>query len=119
CTRAWQRGWKTFFEPESRVIHDHKGTIKSFFPAIEIKIIKRKNRFFFLWLHLSTRKLFFSHIPWIFFRSLLRLLKLDVAYAIGLFRALSALRKVIELRGGLQSPKGTKPLEEIIKEIGH
>ncbi|MCK4792667.1 MAG: glycosyltransferase, partial [Desulfobacteraceae bacterium] len=27
CTRAWRRGWKTYFEPESTVVHDHQGTI--------------------------------------------------------------------------------------------
>lgn len=118
-TRAWCRGWQTFFEPESRVVHDHcQGTISRFFPAKRIKIIKRRNRFFYLWLHLSAGKLIFSHFPWIFFRLPLRLLKMDTVYAIALFKALCSLREVIKLRNALQAEHTTKSLEEIIKEIG-
>ena len=94
CTRAWRRGWKTYFEPESTVVHDHQGTIKRFFPVKRIKIIKRRNRFFYLWLHLSTRKLLFFHIPWIFFRLL------------------------IKLRGKLLQESTINSLEDIIEEIG-
>jgi GT2 family glycosyltransferase len=119
CTRAWRRGWQTFFEPKSRVVHNHKGTIKRFYPAKRIKIIRRRNRFFYLWLHLSVGKLVFSHFPWIFFRLLLRLLRIDTVYAIALFKALLRLREVLKLRGRLEREHTPKSLEEIIKEIGN
>lgn len=119
CTRAWQRGWQTFFEPESRVVHDHRGTIKRFFPAKRIKIIRRRNRFFYLWLHLSASKLIFSHFPWIFFRLPWRLLQMDTVYAIALFKALCVLQEVIKLRGGLEPQHARRSLEEIIEEIGY
>ena len=118
CTRAWRRGWKTYFEPESTVVHDHQGTIKRFFPVKRIKIIKRRNRFFYLWLHLSTRKLLFFHIPWIFFRLLLRLLQLDIVYAMALFKSLFNLGEVIKLRGKLLQESTINSLEDIIEEIG-
>ncbi len=48
-TRAWKRGWQTIFEPESTVVHDHYGsTIKRFFSATRIKVIKRRNRFYYI-----------------------------------------------------------------------
>lgn len=118
CTRAWRRGWKTYFEPESTVVHDHQGTIKRFFPVKRIKIIKRRNRFFYLWLHLSTRKLLFFHIPWIFFRLFLRLLRLDIVYAMALFKSLFNLGEVIKLRGKLLQESTINSLEDIIEEIG-
>ncbi|OEU81206.1 MAG: hypothetical protein BA872_07495 [Desulfobacterales bacterium C00003060] len=118
CTRAWQRGWQTLFEPESRVVHDHQGTIERFFPAKRVKVIRRRNRFFYLWLHLSTSKLILSHFPWIFFRLPLRLLQVDTVYAIALFKALSSLGGVIKLRRGLEAQYARMSLEEIIKEIG-
>jgi GT2 family glycosyltransferase len=43
-TRAWHRGWKTIFEPESTIIHDHEGTISRLLIAKKIKIIKRRNK---------------------------------------------------------------------------
>ena len=119
CTRAWRRGWKTYFEPESTVVHDHQGTIKRFFPVKRIKIIKRRNRFFYLWLHLSTRKLIFFHIPWIFFRLFLRLLQLDILYAIALFNALLSLGEVFGQRSRLNRELGIKSLEKILDEISH
>ena len=117
-TRAWKRGWQTIFEPESIVVHDHYGTIKRFFSATRIKVTKRRNRFFYLWLHLSTNKLIFSHFPWILFRLLSRLLRLDIIYVIALFKALSNLKTVIKSRGKLMTENHRKSLEEIIEEIG-
>jgi GT2 family glycosyltransferase len=117
-TRAWKRRWQTIFEPESTVVHDHIGTIKRFFPATKIKVIKRRNRFFYLWFHLSTKKLIFSHFPWIIYRLLLRLLRLDMVYIIALFKALSNLGKVIKSRVKLKTENHRKSLEEIIEEIG-
>ena len=119
-TRAWRRGWQTFFEPKSKVIHDHyQGTIKRFFPEKKVKIIGRRNRFFYLWLHLSASRLIFSHFPWIFFRLPLRLLQLDTVYAMALFKALSSLREVVKLRGNLKKEQYTKSLEKVIIEIGY
>lgn len=115
-TRAWKRGWQTIFEPESTVVHDHYGTIKRFFSAKRIKVTQRRNRFFYLWLHLSTNKLVFSHFPWILFRLLYRLLRLDIVYLIALFKALSNLETVIQSRGELKSENHEKSLEEIIEE---
>ena len=117
-TRAWQRGWKTYFEPESKVVHDHSSTIKRFFPYKKIRIIKRRNRLFYLWLHLSVPKLFFSHLPWVLVRLLTRLLRFDTVYALALFSALLRAGEVIRSRSnpGMKAvPK--KPLEEILAEI--
>jgi GT2 family glycosyltransferase len=118
CTRAWKLGWKTYFEPESRVVHHHSSTINRFFAVNKTKMIRRRNRLFYLWLHLSTRKLICSHIPWIFVRLPLRLLRFDSTYVIALFWALANVRKVIKLRSspGMRAI-GKKPLEEILASI--
>ena len=116
CTRAWQRGWKTFFEPDSRVIHDHVGTIRRFYSAKKIKIIQRRNRLFYLWLYLSSRKIVFSHVPWVFVRLMTRLVKMDLVYPIALFKALCGLGKVIRLKKTNRRKPILMPLEEILKE---
>jgi len=116
-TRAWQHGWQTYFEPQSIVNHDHLGTINRFFATRQIKIIQKRNRLFYLWLHLSTRKLFFSHIPWVFFRLLTRLLKMDLIYIAALFRALLRLGEIIRLRREFTGQGDIKSLEKIIEDI--
>jgi GT2 family glycosyltransferase len=117
-TRAWQRGWKTYFEPRSRVVHDHSSTIKRFFPAKKTKIIKRRNRLFYLWLHLSKSRLFFSHIPWILVRLVTRLLRLDSVYALALASALARVAEIARLKSApAMEAAGKKPLEDILAEI--
>jgi len=117
-TRAWKLGWKTYFEPESKVVHDHSSTIKRFFPGKKTKIIRRRNRLFYLWLHLSTPRLFFSHIPWILVRLLTRLLRFDAVYALALFSALRKVGEVFKLRSSPAMKDANKnPLEEILAEI--
>jgi GT2 family glycosyltransferase len=117
-TRAWQHGWKTYFEPRSRVVHDHSSTIRRFFPSKQTKIIRRRNRFFFLWLHLSRRRLFFSHIPWIFVRLALRLLRLDGVYVLALASALVRVAEIAKLRSApAMDAAGRKTLEDILTDI--
>ena len=116
--RAWRQGWQTFFDPESKVVHDHQqGTIKRFFAARDIRIIRRRNRFFTLWLHLATSTRIFSHLPWTLLRLPWRMLRMDTAHAMGLIKALSRLTEVISLRGDLKRQLSNKSWEEIIREI--
>jgi GT2 family glycosyltransferase len=117
-TRAWKQGWKTYFEPQSRVVHDHSNTINRFFSKKKTKIIRRRNRLFYLWLHLSRRKLLLSHIPWIFVRLVLRSLRLDGVYALALFSALARVKEVAKLRSDMNKGEvGQKSLEEILAGI--
>ena len=117
--RGWQQGWKTYFEPASTVVHDHRqGTISRFFTAKKIKITKKRNRFFYLWLHLSTPTLIFSHLPWILLRLLGRLVRLDAAFILGFFSALPAFGRVMKLRKQYGPAATGKSLEDVLSEIG-
>jgi hypothetical protein len=62
--------------------------------------------------------LFFSHIPWIFVRLVVRLLRFDGVYALALASALIRVREIAKLRSNLAVGKaGRKPLEDILAEI--
>jgi GT2 family glycosyltransferase len=115
--RAWCNGWQTVFEPRSSVVHDHVGTIRRFFSHSRIRLIRKRNRFFYQWLHLSARKLFFSHIPWIFLRLPARLFKMDVIYPIALIQALLMLMTVISARKQLNRQGSRRSLEQILEHI--
>jgi GT2 family glycosyltransferase len=119
-TRAWQRGWKTYFEPRSRVVHDHSSTIKRFFSVKKTKIIRKRNRLFYLWLHLSKRRLILSHIPWIFVRLISRMLRLEGVYALALVSALMRVTEIARLRATpAMDAADRKPLEDILADITH
>jgi GT2 family glycosyltransferase len=117
CTRAWLRGWQTLFEPRSRVVHDHVGTIKRFFHAQKIRTIRTRNRFLYLWLYCSRHRLILSHAPWTAFRLLLRLLRLDLTFPIALLQSLAHLRSVNALRSEMKHSRLFKPLHQLLKEI--
>ena len=117
-TRAWQRGWQTYFEPASIVVHDHRqGTISRSFAVSRIKRVKKRNRFIYHWLHLSLPTLIISHFPWILLRLLGRVLRLDVAFVLGFFSALTAVGQVINLRRNYGPTVSGKSLEDILSEI--
>jgi len=116
-TRAWRKGWQTIFEPRSMVTHDHIGTIKRFFAKKKIKVIRKRNRFFYLWLHFSTSRLIFLHFPWSLIRLPLRILKLDFVYPMAFFKALLQMGEVIHLRKKLKKQLGEVTLEEILENI--
>jgi hypothetical protein len=111
------RGWQTLFDPRSRVVHDHVGTIKRFFHAKKIRTIRTRNRFLYLWLYSSRHRLVLSHIPWTAFRLLLRLLRLDLTFPIALLQSLAHLRSVKTLRSEMKQSRPFKPLHQLLREI--
>ena len=117
CTRAWLRGWQTLFDPRSRVVHDHVGTIKRFFHAKKIRTIRTRNRFLYLWLYCAPHRLILSHIPWTAFRLLLRLLRLDLTFPVALLQSLARLHAVNALRFEMKQSRPFKPLHQLLKEI--
>jgi GT2 family glycosyltransferase len=117
CTRAWMRGWRTLFDPRSKVVHDHVGTIKRFFRAKKIRTIRTRNRFLYLWLYCSRHRLILSHVPWTAFRLLLRLLRLDLTFPIALMQGLVHLRSVKTLRSEMKQSRPYKPLHQLLREI--
>jgi GT2 family glycosyltransferase len=118
CTRAWIKGWQTLFEPQSRVIHDHAGVIRLHFDARRVRIIRLRNRFFYLWLHLSRKKILFSHVPGIVYRLLFRSLQLDMTYMTALLLAGARLKELMTIRAQMKSNlEAVKPLEKILTDI--
>ncbi len=62
CWRAWKRGWKILFEPESTVRHDHQSTIGKVTPRRDIETIWRRNRLLFTWRNITDGQLLTLHI---------------------------------------------------------
>jgi GT2 family glycosyltransferase len=116
-TRAWKRGWKTFFEPRSVVVHDHIGTIRRFFRDRQVRTIRKRNRFLYLWLHLSTKKLLLSHFPWILLRLPGRLLQLDLVFVMALLKAVMHWKEVYRLRSKPGRVDKGLSLEDILDQL--
>ena len=59
--RAWKRGWRVLYEPDSRVYHLHHGTISRFFSQDYKKIMERKNELLFIWKNIHSPILWREH----------------------------------------------------------
>jgi GT2 family glycosyltransferase len=46
---AWKRGWKVLYQPQSRVWHEHRGTIGRKFNEHEIQTVLKKNYLIWCW----------------------------------------------------------------------
>ncbi len=113
CVRAWRQGWKSVFVPSSSVIHQEAGAIKTQEKTDFVKIIQRRNSFYFEWSHLSVYRLVcFRSLFWL--RQLIgRIIKGDKIYLKGLLLALKGLKLVIAHRAMTRS-SSNMTFEEVI-----
>jgi len=117
CMRAWKKGWKTYFEPGSMVTHDHRSTIKRFFSSMKIRSVRRRNRFIYLWLHLSVQAIVFKHLPWIIPRLMGRIIRVDIPFLLGFYQALSSVKTIARIRDQWQKEGDTTNLEELLDKL--
>jgi len=97
--RALKSGYKVVFEKESVVLHEHeKGAIKSRYSPFKIKTIAYRNQFIFTWKNLTDLDLLIRHIFLIPFYLIRAIFSFDLAFILGLFKALFLLPKIIESR---------------------
>lgn len=59
--RAWKRGWKVLFCPESKVIHKHRSTSGRLNKAYLERVIQR-NRLLFIWKNITQPGMVFQHL---------------------------------------------------------
>lgn len=66
--RAWKRGWKIYWLPDKKVIHDHdSSTISSSFSRTFINQTALRNQFIFTWKNITDFRLFISHHLYLLF----------------------------------------------------
>ena len=114
--RAWYRGWSTYFEPRVSVIHQSQGSIKDNVKRAYVKRIRRRNRYFLEWMHMSKVQLLFSTLPWSVFQLLGELLILDRTNLKGFFDAVVALPDVLKARREVMNSRHVS-LEKIVEAI--
>ena len=87
--RAWQKGYKCFFEPLSKVDHFHaEGAIKKTRSNFYIKSVSYKNQFLFIWKNINDYVWTAQHILWLPYHFAVAILRFDWAFFVGFFWAL-------------------------------
>jgi len=67
--RAWKKGYKIIWAPDSQVIHHHASSFAKLKPSF-INTIKQRNELLFTWQNFSEKKYLFQHLIFIFFHTL-------------------------------------------------
>lgn len=99
CYRAWKRGFRVIYEPDSVVVHEHQGTIGRIFGVSTALSVNRRNRILFVWKNITSRRMLWSkHIPAIVLRFLFGVLVLDFSFYAALAAALRRLPRTLERR---------------------
>ncbi len=96
--RAWQRGWRTLFEPRSVVVHAEEGSISENTQREKVRCIQRRNGFLFEWIHISNRFLLFYFFPRYIRQLCGRILAGDKIFCRGLADAAKKLPEVLAAR---------------------
>lgn len=99
--RAYKAGYKCLFEPKTKVVHEHEGTInETNFKKRYIETIKQRNRLILTWKNIDSSSLFLSHLS--------GLLKMSISRPGYLKIIVKALRRVgvIPLFFGKESKNG-------------
>lgn len=58
---AWKRGWRVLYQPQSKVWHEHRGTIGKKFSSDYIQAIVRKNFVLFAWKNIHAPSMLLQH----------------------------------------------------------
>jgi GT2 family glycosyltransferase/glycosyltransferase involved in cell wall biosynthesis len=58
---AWKRGWKTMYQPASKVFHEHRGTIGKKFSEAYIQGVLKKNFLLFTWKNIHQWSFLVEH----------------------------------------------------------
>jgi len=97
--RAWRRGWHSYFEPRTSLVHQSVGAIRSHVKMKQVKCIRRRNRYILEWIHLKPTQLIFINFPISIFQLLGELITLDFVNLKGFALAVTKIPQVMRARG--------------------
>lgn len=115
--RAWRRGWYSYFEPSTSLVHQSVGSIRSNVKMKQIKCIRRRNRYILEWVHLTPAQLLFINLPMSFFQLLGELITLDTVNLKGFALALTKIPEVLKSRSRIKAT-AQMDIQEVFAIIG-
>jgi GT2 family glycosyltransferase len=116
--RAWRRGWYSYFEPRSSLVHQSVGSIRANVKMKQVKCIRRRNRYILEWIHLTPAQLAIKAIPMSIFQLLGELITFDLVNLKGFLLALSKLPEVLAARARVKNSEKFS-LKKVFEIIGN
>jgi GT2 family glycosyltransferase len=85
--RGLKRGWKVLFDPQCKIMHCHRGSIRSSNSKRQIGIIQTRNKILFFWKNISSVRLWMYHLTGMSFYLLTSWLTGNLIFYSSLWRA--------------------------------
>lgn len=98
CFRAYRRGWKAFYCPESVVYHYGQASFKKVFGFSKIRRINRRNLYLFVWKNIRDPFLLVEHLFFIPLHILKYIFKGEWDFLFGLIDATFCFPKALKRR---------------------
>lgn len=98
CFRAYRRGWKGVYCPESVVYHIGQASFKKSFGSSGIRRINRRNLYLFVWKNIRDPWLVIQHVVLIPFQLLKYIVTLRFDFLAGFFQAVGRLPRALQKR---------------------
>ncbi len=95
--RAWKRGWKTLYQPASKVAHLHSATISKM-PKRRVDEIKARNSLLFIWRNLEDNSILREHRFWMPLVLVKRVFCGDRAFVRGFLKAWRSRSQALRFR---------------------
>lgn len=95
--RAWKRGWKSLYQPDSTVYHQHSASISRLKKGL-VDSVKARNGLFFIWRNIEDQSLLKAHRQWLPFIAARRTMAGDISFARGLKAAWARRNEAEEAR---------------------
>lgn len=114
--RAWRHGWKTIFDPRSKIVHPTGSTINRYNKPWRVKMIFHRNYILLHWIHLSPGNIWSKQVPWMLLRMLRDVIRFDWVKVISIFAALQNISKALKLRGSLKK-EGVESFESVLEKL--
>lgn len=98
CFRAWKRGYKCYYQPESVVYHKGAESFNSRFGVNGTLVINSRNVFLFMWKNISSPLFLFEHIVLLFPRLIFACLRGQTVFVYGFLKAIPLLPRALKKR---------------------
>jgi GT2 family glycosyltransferase len=116
--RAWRRGWETWLEPSSVVLHQEHGSIRDHYKKKRIRWALQRNKLLVEWIHFPLIYLILTSPPRVLIRLIFRVVTGDFGYFSVIGSALSRLSEVRRIRKEIATT-GTLSFLSVIETIAH
>lgn len=113
--RAWKRGYSVLFDSRIVVEHHHESTIGVYFSKHFVKTIAFRNQLICIWKNITSKRLLFSHVFFLFKQILARSMRGDVSPLSAFFKAVFLLFPILQSRNEMRA-LSKKTDEEILRK---